>query len=153
MVARELSANIAARRRMEEPRIDVEVDDEADGEQPVAKKKRSLASLISQTIGEAEDEEDFPRTSPEREAQDEINRYFREPKLGFAVSPLSWWKLGEGKFPFLASMAKSYLCTPATSVPSERLFGVAGNIVTAKRSLLKPQNVGMLTFLHDNTPK
>ena len=153
VVARELSANIAARRRMEEPRIDVEVDDEADGEQPVAKKRRSLASLISQTIGEAEDEEDFPRTSPEREAQDEINRYFREPKLGFAANPLSWWKLGEGKFPFLAAMAKSYLCTPATSVPSERLFSVAGNIVTAKRSLLTPKNVGMLTFLHDNTPK
>ena len=39
---------------------------------------------------------------------------------------------------------------PATSVPSERMFSLAGNIITEKRSHLLPRNVNMLTFLHHN---
>ena len=38
----------------------------------------------------------------------------------------------------------------ATSVPSERLFSVAGNIVSAKRAALLPENVEKLVFLHEN---
>ncbi|XP_041460598.1 E3 SUMO-protein ligase ZBED1-like [Lytechinus variegatus] len=152
VVARELTENISAERRMHEPASDIDIDGESEG-QPKTKKQKSLAYLISQTIGELDEEENLPRTSPESEARDEINRYLREPKVRMSGDPLSWWKLEEGKFPTLAAMARKYLCTPATSVPSERLFSVAGNIVTAKRSLLTPENVGMLTFLHDNTPK
>ena len=36
----------------------------------------------------------------------------------------------------------------STSVPLERLFSVAGNIVGAKRAALLPENV---VFLHENT--
>ena len=45
-----------------------------------------------------------------------------------------------------------YLGVVATSVPSERLFSTAGNIVTAKRCALEPENVEKLVFLHDNLP-
>ncbi|GAA6096662.1 zinc finger BED domain-containing protein 1-like [Tachysurus ichikawai] len=49
-----------------------------------------------------------------------------------------------------AMLAKSYLSVPATSTASERLFSVAGNIVTKKRASLTSEHVDMLTFLHCN---
>ena len=43
-------------------------------------------------------------------------------------------------------MARKYLGVVATSVPSERLFSTAGNIVSAKRSAMDPENVESLVF-------
>lgn len=65
--------------------------------------------------------------------RNEIHMYFTIPK---EENPLKWWKENEVRFPILAMLAKSYLSVPATSTPSERLFSVAGNIVTKKRASL-----------------
>ena len=40
-----------------------------------------------------------------------------------------------------------YLCICAGSAASERLFNNSGNVVTPKRSCLKPYKVNMLVFL------
>lgn len=50
----------------------------------------------------------------------------------------------------MADVARDFLCIPATSVPVERLFSNSGYIATDRRSLLKPKNVQMLTFLNMN---
>jgi len=47
-------------------------------------------------------------------------------------------------------MAKKYLCIPATSVPAERVFSTAGDVVTAQRSQLKSEHVDRLIFLKKN---
>ena len=69
---------------------------------------------------------------------------------------MEWWECHQHlakMYPHLAKMALKYSRVVATSVPSERLFSTAGNIVTAKRAALDPGNVEKLIFLHDNLPR
>uniref|UniRef100_A0A8C5LPC9 HAT C-terminal dimerisation domain-containing protein n=1 Tax=Leptobrachium leishanense TaxID=445787 RepID=A0A8C5LPC9_9ANUR len=80
----------------------------------------------------------------------EVQAYFVERPLAKDGNPLIWWKGNQDKYPTLAKLSKSYLCIPATSTPSERLFSAAGNIACKKRASLGPENVDMLTFLHSN---
>ena len=47
-------------------------------------------------------------------------------------------------------LAKKFLCITATSVPSERLFSAAGNLVAEKRSRLTSENIDKLIFLYEN---
>ena len=78
----------------------------------------------------------------------ELERYHAEPFC--KANPLDWWKERESIFPVLSMMAKVYLSFPASSVSSERIFSLAGNIVNKKRTLLHHENVDMLIFLNKN---
>ena len=82
----------------------------------------------------------------------ELSRYKSEAVLELNGKPLEWWNKYKHSFPNLSLMARKYLGVVATSVPSERLFSCAGNIVTSKRPALEPENVEKLVFLHDNLP-
>ena len=64
--------------------------------------------------------------------------------------PLVWWKYNASKFPCLSKIARKFLAIPATEVPSERAFSVAGLTVTKLRASLDPANVDMIIFLHKN---
>ena len=66
--------------------------------------------------------------------------------------PLMWWKEHAAKFPYLSQLARRYLAMPATSASVERLFSVAGQVVTAKRASLDPETVTLLVFLHEAIP-
>ena len=50
----------------------------------------------------------------------------------------------------LSKAAQRYLSSPATSVPSERLFSSAGDICSDKRTCLLAENVERLVFLQAN---
>ena len=80
----------------------------------------------------------------------EVAEYKKEPPISATENPLVWWRNNCSKYPYLSLLAKKYLCIPATSVPSERVFSTAGDIVTAQRSQLKPEHVDMLIFLKKN---
>ena len=75
-----------------------------------------------------------------------MSRYKSEPVLELKEMPLEWWKSHHQSYPHLANMARKYLGVVATSVPSERLFSTADNIVNAKQSALDPENVESLFF-------
>ena len=65
---------------------------------------------------------------------------------------LKWWKEHAALFPYLSQVARRYLAMPATSASVERLFSVAGQVVTAKRNRLHPSSVTLLVFLHEAIP-
>ena len=64
-----------------------------------------------------------------------------------------WWKAHHKTYPLLAKLAKVYLGIPATSVPSERVFSAAEDIVTAQRSALNAENVDKLIFFRKKNPE
>lgn len=84
--------------------------------------------------------------------KNDLNRFFQEPILprSATLTPLQWWAKNGDRFPTLSAVAKTYLCVPASSAPSERVFSVAGLTVNKLRSSLLSENVNMLVTLHSN---
>ena len=66
------------------------------------------------------------------------------------TNPFVWWKDHEVLYPHVAALAKTVLCCPSTSVPSERVFSCAGLTVSKQRGSLSPENVDKLIFLNKN---
>lgn len=49
----------------------------------------------------------------------------------------------------LFQLVQKFMCIPATSTPSERLFSLAGFIVNARRNKLTVERMNRLIFLHN----
>ena len=79
----------------------------------------------------------------------EVERYFTE-SADKTADPISWWKARQLLYPNLAKLAKKCLGVPASSVPAERIFSLAGNLVTKKRVQLSAENINLLIFLNKN---
>ncbi|XP_073344944.1 E3 SUMO-protein ligase ZBED1-like [Pagrus major] len=111
------------------------------------KVKRSLGSFFKKAPRPS------PAALPDRDAIEvELRSYLQALDVDGEADPLEWWKLHQANFPRVASLARKYLCIPATSAPSERAFSTGGNIVTCHRAALKPENVDRLVFLAKNLP-
>ena len=82
--------------------------------------------------------------------RDEIVRYMTVDRVSSKIDPIAWWKGNSMLFPSLSCLAGKILSTPATSVPSERVFSAAGFVVNKQRSSLAPENVDRLIFLNKN---
>ena len=63
---------------------------------------------------------------------------------------LQWRRENKTTFPCLFKAAQSYLHIPATSVPSERIFSLAGYVVRDRRSKMLAANVNKFIFLKKN---
>ena len=115
-----------------------------DTEEPQSKRpkrKSAMQFLLTNNI-EDDQEDENPRT-----VRDEIEKFMEQRDLHPDSDPLFWWKENNKQFPKLALCARKLLCIQVTSVPAERVFSVAGSIVTKKRAILNPENVDMLIFL------
>ena len=66
------------------------------------------------------------------------------------INVLTWWKENKKHFPHLFKLVRSNLHIPATSVPSERIFSLAGYIVCDRRSKILSKNVNKAIFLKTN---
>ena len=80
----------------------------------------------------------------------ELDSYLAENCVNRETDIIMYWFENQKKFPLLYKLSLKYLCIPATSCSSERVFSKAGEIVSAKRSRLKPKNVNDLIFLNKN---
>ncbi|KAL4006660.1 nucleobindin [Sarotherodon galilaeus] len=106
------------------------------------KKKKSLGSYFKKA-GQSTTHSHPSRASIELE----LSMYLQTPGPDSETDPLERWKQHETNFPSVARLARKYLCIPATSSSSERAFSASGNIITCKRSCLKPNTVDQLVFL------
>ncbi|KAJ8365164.1 hypothetical protein SKAU_G00139950 [Synaphobranchus kaupii] len=107
-------------------------------DEPAQKKRRSTLLL-----GSDSDSEEYGMESGE------LQRYRAEPSISIDDCPLQWWYAHSGAYEKLSALARKYLASPATSVPCERLFSLAGHIVQKKRAALLPENVTKLVCLSD----
>jgi hypothetical protein len=74
-----------------------------------------------------------------------------EAKLPMSGDPLRWWKMKSNDFaPVVLMLVRSYLCCPASSTSSERLFSSAGLICTPRRSSLAVETLEDLLILYKN---
>lgn len=81
----------------------------------------------------------------------QIPKYDIGDPLYEKYNPLIWWNENQKTLPLLAEQARIFLGMPATSVPSERLFSDAGNVLTDKRNRLSANIVHDLLFLKENS--
>ena len=114
-------------------------------EGPSSKETHSLWESFDKKIMEASS-----RRTSTTDAFIEVRRYFEEINIDRKEDPLTWWKVNQSRFPKLQMIAKKYLCIPGSSVPSERLFSKAGELVSEKRNRIKPKNIDMMLFLNNN---
>lgn len=95
-----------------------------------------------------------PQETEDDEEDTEFDTYFnniRTPQTSCDTNPFQWWRDNKKIFPVLFELARKYLCIPATSVPSERLFSDAGNQICEERNRLKASTVTELLFLKRNS--
>ncbi|XP_019211076.1 zinc finger BED domain-containing protein 1 [Oreochromis niloticus] len=120
-----------------EPRRADSLQPSTEDDGPAQKKRRSELLL-----GSDSDSEDGIESG-------ELQCYRAEPSISIDDCPLQWWYAHSGVYEKLSVLAQKYLASPATSVPCERLFSLAGHIVQKKRAALLPENVTRLVCLSD----
>ena len=151
-IKREILELELANERSSENRGDTDnpnaMDESNDGKPPATKK--TLAKLLGQIKKSSETASAASALTRNAQIDLEMSRYLSAPEVALSADPFQWWSIQAPAYPRLAKLARKYLCICGTSSSSERLFSVAGNIVTAKRSLLKPHKVDMLVFLANN---
>lgn len=80
----------------------------------------------------------------------EVDKYLNEPLISRTENPLVWWSERKKIYPRLYEIVKTRLCIIATSVPCERIFSKAGQVLTERRSRLKENKVSQILFLNQN---
>lgn len=66
---------------------------------------------------------------------------------------LRFWATHAERLPLLASLARRFLATPGTSVPSESAFSISNYLGRKERSRLSPENLAISVFLKDKVAR
>lgn len=123
-------------------------------DKPCNKEKQKSHSLLEDSDDEDDNDKDEDIAN---DCVQQLKRYKQSKEnVPKSIDPLVWWKANEYKFPVIAKLAKKYLSIVAISVPTERLFSQAGQVVSQKRDDLlflnsflrtgKPIKVNTITY-------
>ncbi|KAJ8728544.1 hypothetical protein PYW07_006240 [Mythimna separata] len=77
----------------------------------------------------------------------DVRQYLEKPVIDRKECPVKYWRYTNNR---LKELAMLYLCIPASSVPSERIFSKAGQILTERRNRLKDKRLNELLFIKQN---
>lgn len=82
----------------------------------------------------------------------EVDKYLNEPLISRYENPLVWWVERKKIYPNLYELVKRRACIVATSVPCERIFSKAGQVITTRRNrlLVSLIKVSQVLFLNHN---
>jgi hypothetical protein len=80
----------------------------------------------------------------------EIEHFCSQPIQSRDSNPLEWWQNNKSNFPELAVVANKMLCSSPSSVESERLFSIGGNVYTPHRNRLTAETGEKLMLLNFN---
>ncbi|KAL0902470.1 hypothetical protein ABMA27_000328 [Loxostege sticticalis] len=138
-----------------DPRFKLYFEDAGVAEQT---KQRILAMVAQQQRTEATTFKDFdsrmatvqPRGTAQSRTILEVQRYLDDKIIGRTECPLKWWKEHKAIYSTLYILACKTLNDMASSVPCERLFSAAGNIMTERRTRLYVRKLQQLVFLQQN---
>lgn len=81
----------------------------------------------------------------------EVQRDMEEEILDRKKNALEWWKQHQYNYPYLKQLVQEKCWVLGTSVPCERLFSKAGNILTDRRNRLSANKVSQLLTLNSNS--
>jgi len=109
-------------------------------------RNRTSSKSVSSILNDSNSEDTVPDNVDDRMSA-ELGAYRSSKTELIQTDPLQFWKNKESTYPNVAMQAQKFLYLPTTSVPRERIFSVAGKIVSRRRSALRPDNVKMLLCL------
>lgn len=109
----------------------------------IEKDQDDIWGILDKKISEA-----ATQMTPFTSAASAVKQYVDIPYVDRKTNPLEFWETNKNLFPLLYKLAHKYLCIPATSVPSERLFSKAGLLCNDRRNRLAPKKVDQILFLN-----
>jgi hypothetical protein len=84
---------------------------------------------------------------PQPVSKSEFDKYNADDVLPLEGDIFQWWFVNQRTYPSMARVARRYLPMQATSVDSERLFSIAGHLVSPRRTRMTVQTVRNLICL------
>lgn len=123
-------------------------------DKPITVRKEHCQSL-EESIANMLDSDDDDEQSENQISDTKANlliEYMSEKRLPRDQDQLKYWQINSKKFGGLSHIARTYLSSPATSVPSEQFFSAAGIVYDPHRNRLLGDKAAKLLFLKYNLP-
>ena len=120
----------------------VKLEIQSKNNNPTDEEKVSNSKRAKRDYESSDEEDDTSHSSdnPASMAQQLIERYQQQPEVESSADPYIWWNQHRNTFDYMLPIISKHLGCPATSVPSERLFSSAGNVISCKRAAMLPEN-------------
>jgi hypothetical protein len=124
--------------------VQVQHSDDVDEREPspcTSKCSSGIFDFVSQRINQAN-----RHSTKTSDAIILLRQYMESDAIDFASNPILYWEQQSKQFKELGILATRFLSVSATSVPSERIFSKAGQIISNRRANLKSKNANFLIF-------